>query len=138
MHKDLANIMMSSWLGSVKSTSQRLTIKESLFNQIAAVVFGGIRIRITLILMAVKTQKWKLFNILCWMTFCLTIFPKKLAEKSYSTINLRISLLLAGVSPFKTKYFGGDRSRRHHGHSCQRQKIRMLSNFFQQVFPGKW
>ena len=33
--------MMSSWLGSVKSTSQRLTIKESLFNQIAAVVFGG-------------------------------------------------------------------------------------------------
>ena len=40
-------------------------------------------------------------------------FPKKLAEKSYSTFNLRISMLLASASPIKTKYFGADQLRRH-------------------------
>ena len=33
-----------------------------------------------------KHRKQKSFRILCWITFFFTIFPKKLAEKSYSTV----------------------------------------------------
>ena len=37
-------------------------------------------------------------------------FPKKLAEKSYSTFNLRFSMVWAAAVPIKTKYFGTDQS----------------------------
>ena len=89
-----------------------------------------------------KCLKWKLFIVHFWITFCLTIFLKELAEKSYSTFNFDFFLLTFVVDEFVF------RRRRpaptHHfiktNNKCQKKKVQIkrLNNFFQQVLVGKW
>ena len=52
-----------------------------------------------------KRRKGKLFRILHWITFILTIFQKELAKNSYSTFSDRFSMTWAAASPIKTKIF---------------------------------
>ena len=59
------------------------------------------KVRITLsFIAAVKMDKMK--NIQNFMLNHITIFPKKLAEKSYLTLNLRLSMVWAAAAPIKT------------------------------------
>ena len=62
-------------------------------------------IRITFVFLAEKRRKSKLFRILPWITFILTIFQKDLAKKSYSTFSYRFSMTWAAAAPIKTKIF---------------------------------
>ena len=81
--------------------------------------FGDLKKRlswITLSFVAEKTNIFsKLFRILHWITFILTIFQKKLAKKSYSTFDLRLSMTWAATAPIKTKYTVVVASSRRHG-----------------------
>ena len=73
--------------------------------------------------------------------FILPFSQKKLAEKSYLTFNLRLSMSLAGAATIKTKYFGSDPSSSPRAISMAKQAMKKyfkkLNNFFQQVLSEK-
>ena len=69
-------------------------------------------------------------------------FPKKkLAEKSYSTFNLRLSMVWAAAVPIKTNYSRVSCVATIHWQEAELAtclKFKSFDNFFQQVLSEKW
>ena len=77
-----------------------------------------------------KWGKWKIFIILCWINFCFTIFPKKLAKKGYQTfIFFDVGLASAELSGAATPFYQDKTNI-----SDQCQKIKSLITFFSKFF----